>query len=194
MPRKAGPIQASYWRCLCGWPVCPDSWPAASSQALTIEEEGTTFATPNSSQENTSLSLSGQVLQNLGVRSTLAGPQHPCKAIGGTSIRGMWVIHCPPPATRGILPPLQPSLSSLSCSVPRTWPLSVGIPSWSILDPFQSTPPPQASSPAASGTPICLPSPPSLGCRPHSPSAASSLLDRPGSGTSDLQTCRDVFL
>lgn len=72
------------------------------------------------------------------------------------------------------LPPLQLCLSGLSCSVPRTWPLSVGIPSWSNLDPLQSTPPPQASSLAASRTPICLPSPPPLGYRPHSSLAASS--------------------
>ena len=39
------------------------------------------------------------------------------------------------------LPPLQLRLSSLSWSVPRTWPLSMGVPSWSNLDPLQSTPP-----------------------------------------------------
>lgn len=182
MPRQ--PTRAPSWQC-----TCAGQTPRADRLLIGAQDrrEGNAPAADASSQENTSLCLSGQVLQSPGMRSMLAGPQHPCKAIGGNSIHSLWDAYCPRSGNssswvcRALRPPSSPSPPAA--------------PSQPLLQPLQHLPlkccgflmvHPRPSTECAlsldrlqhpaSGTPICVSSP-LWAADPIHPSAAGSALD-----------------
>lgn len=178
MPRQ--PIRAPYWQC-----TCAGQTRRADSLLIGAQDrrEGNAPATAASSQENTSLCLSGQVLQSPGMRSMLAGPQHPCKA----SIHSLRDAYCPRSGNS----------SSWVCRAlhPPSSPSPPAAPSQPLLQPLQHLPlkccgslmvHPRPSTECAlslghlrhpaSGTPICVSSP-LWAADPIHPSAAGSALD-----------------
>lgn len=120
--------------------------------------------------------------------STLGGPQHPCEAIRGTLIPGVWVVHCPPPATRELfLPGLQPPPSSslqprLSVSLVASPGLALKCGCSLIVHPrpfSECAPSPGILCRLLQGTPYLSPQPPTSGLQaPLSPRLPTPFLDR----------------